>query len=163
MCQPTLRERFESKCVIAENGCWEWTGGHFTKTGYSSFNIKRDDGRWQPQVAHRIAYELLNGPIPKGLQIDHLCRNRGCVNPTHLEAVTSRVNNLRSNGPSAVNARKTHCLNGHPFSPENTRPHGGNKRECIECTRARDRIRNKTEQRRAHYRALYWRRKTASD
>lgn len=162
MCKATLRERFLSKCVATETGCWEWTGGHFVSTGYASFNLKRDDGIWRPQPAHRVAYELLHGSIPEGLEIDHLCRNRGCVNPGHLEAVTRRENIRRSFGPSGINARKTHCSKGHPYDAENTRVRRG-KRECIECYRAMDRARQKTEKRRVAQRARYWRQKTASD
>lgn len=81
-------------------------------------------------AAHRFAYELANGPIPDGLEIDHLCRNRKCVNPAHLQAVSHRENMLR--------AAKTHCLNGHPLTGPNVylRP-DGRGRECRECRRRR--------------------------
>lgn len=162
-----LRKRFESKLIYAESGCWEWKGAHFKATGYAMFSIRNPrDGTWQPTVAHRVSYELYIGPIPDGLQVDHLCRNRGCVNPDHLEAVTQQVNLSRGMSPAAISVRENRCQRGHEFTPENTiiRPNRPGKRECRECVRARDRIRNKTEKRRAHWRALYRRRKDiASD
>lgn len=163
----TLRERFESKVIRVESGCWEWSGGHFQVTGYAIFNVPSErDGRWRPVVAHRVSYELHVGPIPAGLVLDHLCRNRGCVNPAHLEAVTQQINTLRGEAPSAVSVRDNRCQQGHEFTPENTYTrmrNGKPKRECRECIRERDRARNKTDERRAHYRAMYWRRKAASD
>ncbi len=116
--------------------CWNWT--HRTSAaGYGRHRVAARD-----VSAHRFAYELLIGPIPEGLQLDHLCRNTSCVNPDHLEPVTARENTLRGFGPSSINAKKTHCLRGHEFTPENTRiekRNGG--RVCRECKR----IRNKAE------------------
>src|SRR6266576_3456485 len=86
--------------------CWPWQANR--GRGYGNVWIA---GRMYR--AHRVAYELLIGPIPEGLTLDHLCRNRGCVNPAHLEPVTSRENTLRGEGISANNARKTHCKHGH--------------------------------------------------
>lgn len=113
-------------------GCWLWRGsvGHW---GY---------GQWQPSRgknlrAHRVAWELTNGPVPHGLVLDHLCRNKLCVNPSHLEPVTDRVNTLRGIGPSAINATKTECRHGHPFSPDNTRIDEKGKRVCRTCDRAK--------------------------
>lgn len=95
-------------------GCWLWmrtlTGAGYG--GQSLFGKKR--------LAHRISYELLRGPIPAGLQIDHLCRCRSCVNPDHMETITRRENILRGMSPLAINARKTHCRHGHEFTAENT-------------------------------------------
>jgi hypothetical protein len=152
----TLRERFESKIIRTDDGCWEWSGAHFQATGYAVFCVKDErDGKWHPTVAHRVSYELYVGPIPDGLHVDHRCRNRGCVRPEHLEPVTQRENTLRGEAPSAISVRENRCQRGHEFTPENTitRPNRPGKRECRECVRARDRERNKTEARRAYFRA----------
>lgn len=109
--------------------CWEWTG-HLVE-GYGQFRI----GDKQPG-AHRISYEWAIGPIPAGMQIDHLCRNEVCVNPLHLEAVSPRTNVLRGKGLSAMNARKTHCPQGHEFNDENTYRYK-NQRHCRPCKQAR--------------------------
>lgn len=90
--------------------------------------------------AHRLVYELLVGPIPDGLQLDHLCRNRGCVRPDHLEPVTRRTNILRGTGPSAIHARKTQCPHGHPYDRTVTR-RGTTERRCSTCENARGRAR----------------------
>lgn len=129
-----LRARVESKIAIAESGCWEWTGG-LGSAGYGriTFGGKRDG-------AHRVSYELYVGPIPAGLEIDHLCRNRKCVNPDHLEPVTRRVNLLRGETIAAKHAIKTHCMRGHLFDATNTiRTERG--RQCKACTRIGERRR----------------------
>lgn len=116
--------------VIQENGCWEWIGGH-TRHGYGS--LVPPGGA--PVLAHRHFYLLHKGQIPTGLQLDHLCRNRGCVNPDHLEAVTSRENSLRG-----ANRAKTHCKRGHEFTEANTIRRvnhlGHPRRGCLTCSRA---------------------------
>jgi len=114
--------------------CWIWTGARRSPGGYGTIR-----GNGHQLLAHRVAYELAIGPIPEGKQLDHLCRNKGCVNPAHLEPVTNRENVLRGVGPSAVNARKTHCVNGHEFTPENTYREKGGGRACKAC--GRDRMR----------------------
>lgn len=160
----TLLERFEAKIVRRDSGCWEWNAGHFKTTGYALFTVRCDDGKWRPTVAHRVGYELFVGSIPDGLPLDHLCRNRGCVNPDHLEPVSQRINMLRGQAPSAIAVRENRCGRGHEFTPENTFTrirNGTAKRECRECIRARDRVRNKTDKRRQHYRAMYARRRSA--
>lgn len=110
-------------------GCWLWIGSHHPK-GYGKV---RAFG--QSKLVHRFAYEVLVGPIPAGMTLDHLCRIRHCVNPAHLEPVTNRENILRGEAPPAVNATKTHCGNGHPFNAANTyiTPHG--YRHCRACNR----------------------------
>ena len=138
-------ERFWSK-VNQSDGCWSWKGSHFTMTGYAIFNKKMDDGVWRPTTAHRVAYEVVVGPIPDGLVIDHLCRNRKCVNPAHMEPVTRGENVLRGAGPSGRAARADNCcIHGHEFTPENTyrKPGRPNKRECRECNRTRQKNRPK--------------------
>ncbi len=143
--RPTERERFESKILRRASGCWEWAGSHFKETGYTIFNRKsRKDGIWRPTTGHTFSYETYVGQIPSGTNIDHLCRNRGCVNPEHLEAVTPQVNMLRSEAPSAISVRTNKCYRGHDFTPENTytkNRDGRPKRECRECQRARERKR----------------------
>lgn len=114
--------------------CWPWTGGLHT-AGYGSLSVNR-----RPAYAHRLMWEMANGPIPVGLMIDHTCRVRSCVNPAHLRAVTPEVNVLyNSAAPSALDARKTHCLRGHEFSVENTRITTKGYRSCRECERIRNR------------------------
>lgn len=115
-------------------GCWLWKGSIFNN-GYGQFKA---NGKGGP--AHRYAYELLVGPIPDEMVLDHLCRVRACVNPDHLEVVTERENIMRGEGVCAVNAHKTHCIRGHEFTPENTRIWGGGRwRLCIECDRMKQR------------------------
>lgn len=105
--------------------CWEWRGGR-SNGGYGQV---WKDGRHEK--AHRVVYELMVGPIPGDLTIDHLCRNRGCVNPSHLDPVPMRVNILRGEAPPAINARKTHCIRGHPFAVTKR------GRVCRTCTNER--------------------------
>jgi hypothetical protein len=108
--------------------CWEWTGTT-QKRGYGSILH-----RGKMQLAHRLSWEMVNGPIPEGLVIDHLCRNPRCVRPDHLEPVTNRENLLRGTGFPAENASKTECVNGHPLSGENLEQYGTHRR-CRICNR----------------------------
>jgi hypothetical protein len=125
-----LTDRIESKISPEPmSGCWLWTGYLAGGNGYGGITIEN-----RQCLAHRVVYELLVGPIPEGMELDHLCRNRCCVNPDHLEVVTKKENVLRGIGLSAQNARKTHCKNGHIFDEVNTYLWNG-KRICRECGR----------------------------
>lgn len=130
--------RFSTKFKINKStGCWEWTGAKNEK-GYGT--IWGGPGSKIPLKAHRLAYEFFNGAIPEGLEIDHVCKNRACVNPSHLEAVDHRTNILRGTGPQALNAKKTHCPYGHPYIPENMYTpivDGRPVRQCKTCVRKR--------------------------
>lgn len=118
-------DRFWSHVTFGP-GCWIFATE--SRTGYGSF---------KGELAHRVAYEMAYGKIPAGLQIDHLCRTRQCVRPTHLEVVTKTENVLRGMGLGAQNARKDRCLNGHLFTPANTYVWKGRpgRRQCRECKR----------------------------
>lgn len=109
--------------------CWTW-GGRITARGYSVVSFQDKE-----QKVHRFTYEALVGPIPKGLVLDHLCRNRACVNPAHMEPVTDRENILRGVSFAAINARKTHCKRGHLLQE----PRYGD-RDCYTCHLARQRV-----------------------
>jgi hypothetical protein len=118
------------KQVQKTDSCWLWTG-RVDRCGYGAQFL------WHRTLTmpHRYAYELLVGPVAEGLTLDHLCRNRLCVNPAHMEPVTLRENILRGDSPHAINARKTHCKHGHAFDEANTH-HGKYGRTCITCRRA---------------------------
>ena len=125
-------ERFVPKVEIdRETGCWNWTAST-TPGGYGSLSLPNGERC----VAHRFSYEHHVGPIPDGLQIDHLCRNRRCVNPEHLEPVTQRENILRGESTAAQRARQTHCKRGHEFTPDNL-VQTVRYRSCKTCHRQR--------------------------
>lgn len=122
----SFKERLLSRVAFGSyNECWEWQGGRCSSGRYGGIS---DGGK--PRAAHRAMYELFVGPIPEGLVVDHLCGNKLCVNPAHLEAVTDQENILRGNGVAAANARKTHCIKGHPFDGFD-----GRQRICRTCRR----------------------------
>lgn len=150
------REQFEErfwKKVNKTNTCWLWTGGLVLGYGLVYQNKLR-------KRAHRISYEMFKGVIPERKVIDHLCRNRACVNPDHLEAVSDRTNILRGIGLSAINARKTICKRGHLLSGENLYSgvaYGGS-RQCKKCHSYRDRIRDRSgDKKMAEYHKVYYR------
>ncbi len=120
---PVLRDKIS---IPIGTGCWIWTAGK-TVQGYGRLWV---GGTYRP--AHRLAFVALRGEIAGGLPLDHLCRCHPCVNPDHLEAVTHRVNILRGIGPTAINAQKTHCPAGHPFSGDNLSKYTG-QRVCLAC------------------------------
>lgn len=117
------------------SGCWEWSRS-LTSEGYGHLYYL---GR--KEYAHRIAWRLWVGPIPDELELDHLCRNRSCCYPAHLEPVTHRTN-LRRGIPGMA----THCVNGHEFTPENTRRRKEGRRQCRACDRIRQRKYNQLKQ-----------------
>jgi len=121
----TVEERFFSKVREVDSGCWEWTGWVTSNDGYGMF---WNEGRNAP--AHRWAYTFMVSDIPDELVIDHRCRNHACVNPSHLEPVTQRVNVHRAVGHPAS---RTHCPQGHLYDAENTYVDPRGKRRCRTC------------------------------
>ena len=141
MIKPTKKDidRFW-KSVEKTDGCWIYKGGK--TNGYGQFSYGGRGG--VNTLAHRFSYMLEHGSLPpksSGLCLDHLCRRRSCVNPSHLELVSIKENVLRGIGISAKNAKKTHCLQGHEFTEENTHykypKKGGVTRLCLLCEKAR--------------------------
>ncbi len=133
-------DRLLGKFLVGD-GCWEWIAGK-NDSGYGQIASEDRGSNRRPLRAHRVLYELLRGPIPEGMTVDHLCRNRACVNPWHLEVVSIAENVRRGLGGEAARQRaaeRTHCKRGHPFSPENTGRQrlvsGSVARVCRTCRR----------------------------
>lgn len=129
--------RFEAKYTVGDAGhdtpCWLWTGAVDKGSGYARFRMHSNT-----RLGHRVAYVHYVGPVQEGLELDHLCRVRRCVNPAHLEPVTHSVNLMRGAGPGIVRARSaavTHCPKGHAYSPDNTYLDRNGCRMCRECGR----------------------------
>ena len=139
-------QRFMRFLVVnPETLCWEWRGGKHS-AGYGSFKAEGIN------LAHRFAYAIWVGPLIPSLTIDHLCRNRRCVNPEHLEQVPIEVNVLRGQGVTVMHSKQTHCIRGHPFTPDNiyrppSRPHTRDCRQCMKM-RAKNSGRRRTERER---------------
>lgn len=130
----TPDQRFWAKVDrTSPDGCWLWTGAIYGNGYGHAFRSGRH------RAAHRVSYELSVGPIPEGMDLDHLCRVRHCVNPAHLEPVSRRENLLRGDTTNARNAAKTHCKRGHPLTPENVFPNQLRKgwRICVICNHER--------------------------
>lgn len=134
-------ERVMAKVVFQSASCWLFTGA--LSKGYGIIGLP---GR-RTAKAHRVVYEALVGPIPEGLTLDHLCRNRACVNPEHLEPVTLAENKARGENPAALNARKTHCPNGHPYDTS------AESRRCRRCRLESMRVWRRAYQQRPEVRA----------
>lgn len=126
----TPKERFWPKVDVKSRAeCWEWTASR-SPNGYGQFSLQG-----KRTGAHRFAYESVNGPVSPALVLDHLCRNKGCVNPEHLEAVTHWENLRRGVGGPALNYYKTHCDSGHIFDGDNTYITKKGRRSCRICHR----------------------------
>lgn len=122
-----VASRLEAK-TDRTGSCWVWLGST-TRFGYGQVYV---DGKMR--LAHRVAYELDQGPIPVGKELDHLCRNRQCIKPAHLEPV-SAIENMRRGRVGKWNAEKTQCPQGHPYDEANTQHKSGNRRACRACAR----------------------------
>lgn len=123
-----ISQRFWDKVEKTES-CWNWTA-YKDRDGYGHFKTDKIS-----HYAHRFSYELFKNKIPQDKELDHLCRNRKCVNPNHLEVVTHKENMLRGESIQTKNAQKTHCVNGHEFNEENTYVWKNNNRRCRVCNR----------------------------
>lgn len=110
--------------------CWTWQDS-LAAQGYGHLKVL-ESGRGITRSAHRLSYQTFVGPIPEGLTLDHLCRNRACINPAHLEPVTLKENIMRGQTLAATQASQTHCKNGHPLSGDNLRIYRGH-RHCRAC------------------------------
>lgn len=135
----TARQRFDEKWKLdGESKCWNWTGFK-SGDGYGFFFFNGKNIR--AHAASKAIYSRVNlEQIPDGMEWDHLCRNRGCVNPDHLELVTHRENQLRGFGACGINSRKTHCKYGHPLISGNLVSMENRKhRSCLTCRRRQSR------------------------
>jgi hypothetical protein len=127
---PPVELRWQSQVAIQAPGCWIWTGP-VNVYGYGRFRVR--DGRGLSEIAHRAVWQLIVGPIPNDLSLDHLCRVKRCVNPDHLEPVTHAENCRRGHSPGARARRDNRCKWGHEFTPENTLTDTRGHRICRTC------------------------------
>lgn len=132
-----IEQRLLARRRITESGCWEYPGG-LTVRGYAPISVGN-----KKKLRHRVSYEHFVGPIPEGLDLDHLCRNRACFNPAHLEPVTRSENIRRGIGPQVIREKYlrevTHCRWGHPFDDANTEWRTTGGRRCRICRAAHSR------------------------
>lgn len=134
-----LRHRLWRNIIEAPSGCWIWMG-RLDKDGYGRTHVGSiTAGNLRTRAAHRVVYEEYVGSIPEGLQIDHLCRIRRCVNPRHLQPVTSRINTLRGNSVGATARQTGHCKRLHPLSGDNLMLTDRGHRHCKTCQRMKQR------------------------
>lgn len=144
---PEYAPRFWAR-VDKTGGCWEWRGYRNTQ-GYGAFPFKHPELGWVLVLAYRLSYLLTNGPVRDGLELDHVCRNRGCCNPAHLEPVTHRENLVRGHPFGAQHSLTTHCPQGHEYAGDNLSLHRKKNRqgkdyvsrECRACKREAERKR----------------------
>jgi hypothetical protein len=165
-----IAEKVISRLVVGDDQCWMWPGA-LTGTGYGHAGWSLGHRKMVYGSTHRIAYEYLRGPIPEGLDLDHLCHDpqvchpekasdcphRKCCNPDHLEPITRQENLLRGGGMAARRATVAECPQGHPYDAENTEIDNLGRRNCLACKRARNRVqywKNRDARREAH--RIWW-------
>ena len=148
----TFLERFFDNVEPEPNsGCWLWIGGMY-RNGYGSMS----NGAERPRLlAHRFSYEIVHGPIPPEMQIDHRCRLKSCVNPNHLEVVTCRENLLRGHHPRMIASKTNTCKRGHALPP--TPPPGRSCKTCEQIRRRERYLKSNKEENHQRNRAWYWR------
>jgi hypothetical protein len=134
----SLKERFDHLYKVDEStGCWVWMAT-IANTGYGRIGERVTVDKWKTEYAHRVSWTLYRGPIPDGLTLDHLCRNRRCVNPDHLEPVSLAENIRRGNSPGALAARLGVCARGHCLTEDNSYYTPDGRRQCRACIKLRN-------------------------